>query len=114
MTLLQQAGGGLSLGTSVYSLTSGVKLASDDTLKTVHTAWRYDHWNRPVKEVITPTGGGQPQTTSWSYINTHKETSVVKTLPSGTQLKVVYYGQGKDKKVLSTWHRFKSQFSEIY
>ena len=114
MTLLQQAGGGLSLGTSVYSLTSGVKLASDDTLKTVHTAWRYDHWNRPVTEMITPTEGGQPQTTQWSYINTLKETSVVKTLPSGTQLKGRLLWSGKGSKGALYLAPFQVSVLEIY
>ncbi len=105
------SGGGLSLGKSVYSLTNGMKLSSDDTLKEVHTDWVYDVWQRPVKETVTPETGGKPQSISWMYISTDNEQSVVKTLPNGIQKKIIYTGSGKDQKVLSVWHRSKSQAS---
>ncbi len=102
-------GNSFSLGTSVYSLVSGVKLASDDTLKNLHSIKTYDVWQRPVKEVITPLTGGRPQTVTWSYINTDREQAVVRTAPDGTQQKIVYAGTGKNRKILSAWHRFKSE-----
>ena len=33
----------------------------------------------------------------------------LKPAPGGNQTKTVYFGQGKHPKILSTWHRFKSQ-----
>ncbi len=101
--------GGLSLGKSVYSLTTGVKISDDDTLKTLHRVWSYDIWNRPVKEVITPVTGGHSESIKWTFISTRKELSAVKTLPSGSQQKTVYGGSGKAQKVISTWHRYKNQ-----
>ncbi len=110
--LLQMgSGGGLSLGKSVYSLTNGMKLSSDDTLKTLHINWVYDAWQRPVKETVTPETGGKPQSISWIYMSTADEQSVVKTLSNGSQQKIIYAGSGKDQKVLSAWHRNKSQSS---
>ncbi len=100
---------GLSLGTTTYSLVTGVKLAHDDTMQTVHEEWVYDIWNRPVREIITPTSGGKPQTVTWTYILTAQEQAVVKTTPDGNQQKIVYSGQGDNRQVLSTWHRFKNQ-----
>ena len=102
-------GGGLSLGKSVYSLTKGVKVASEDTLKTLNTQWFYDVWQRPIKEVITPVEGGKPQTIYWTYIFTDKEQSVVKTLANGTQQKIIYVDHEKKPQILSTWHRDKSK-----
>ncbi len=99
----------VSLGKSVYSLLSGVKISVEDTLKTLHTDWTYDIWQRPVKEVITPTNGGEPQTILWNYIVNDNEQSVVKTLPDGSQQKIVYAGSGQDQKILSVWHRYKNQ-----
>ena len=104
-----KGGGGLFLGTKVYSLVSGEKLSSEDSLKTLKTRWTYDVWQRPIKEVITPKNGGKPHTTTWTYINTRREQAAVKTTPDGNQKKVVYFGRGKHPKILSTWHRFKSQ-----
>ena len=97
------------LGTKVYSLVSGEKLSSEDSLNTLKTRWTYDIWQRPIKKVLTAAHGGQPQTTTWSYINTRREHAVVKTTPDGNQTKTVYFGQGKHPKILSTWHRFKWQ-----
>ena len=104
-----QGGGSLFLGTKVYSLVSGKKLSSEDSLKTFKARWTYDGWQRPIKEVLTPASGGKPHTVTWTYINTPQEQAVVKTTPDGNQGKVVYFGQGKHPKILSTWHRFKSQ-----
>ena len=100
------SGGDLSLGTKVYSLTRGVKLVAEDTLKTEQTRWSYDLWNRPIKETVTPLSGGQPQTITWIYIMTPQEQAVVKTMPDGFQQKVIL---SADEQVLSTWHRFKNQ-----
>ncbi len=94
-----------SLGTSIYSLTNGLKLAEDDPLKLIHTTWSYDQWNRPVREVMTPTTGGQPKITTWHYIVTPQEIAVVTTYPHKGQTKTVF----ADNHVLSTWHRFASE-----
>ncbi len=107
--LLQDGSGALSLGKTVYSLTNGVKLSAEDTLKTLHINWTYDGWQRPVKEVMIPASGGDPQTISWAYISTDNEQSVVKTLADGTQQKTVYAGSGNNQQVLSSWHRNKDQ-----
>ena len=104
-----KGGGGLFLGTKVYSLVSGEKLSSEDSLNILKTRWTYDVWQRPIKKVLTAAHGWQPQTTTWSYINTRREHAVVKTTPDGNQTKTVYFGQGKHPKILSTWHRFKWQ-----
>ena len=104
-----QGGGSLFLGTTVYSLVNGEKLSSEDSLKTLETHWTYDTWQRPIKEVVIPTQGGQPQTTTLTYINTAREQAVIKTLPNGNQEKIVYFGQGKHTQILSTWHRFNYQ-----
>ncbi len=109
--LLAAGDGSLSLGKTVYSLTSGVKLSNDDPLKTLHIDWTYDIWQRPVKEVITPETGGLAQTTHWTYIFNSKEAATVTTLPGGTQNKVVYAGGGKNQVILSDWHRSKAQAS---
>ncbi len=103
--------GGLSLGKSVYSLTTGVKISSEDVLKTLNAEWTYDIWQRPIKEVITPSDNSCPQIITWTYIATDNEQSVVKTMPYGTQQKIIYIGDGKDQKVISTWHRNKDQSS---
>ncbi len=94
-----------SMGTKSYSLSSGVTLSEEDPLKTQRTTWHYDLWHRPIKEVITPASGGDPQTLFWHYIVTPKETSVVETDSQGRQTKTVFV----DNKVLSTWHRAASQ-----
>ena len=104
-----QGGDSLFLGTKVYSLVSGEKLSSEDSLKTFKSHWTYDIWQRPIKEVLTPASGGKPHTVTWTYINTPQEQAVVKTTPEGNQGKTVYFGQGKHSEILSTWHRFKSQ-----
>ena len=104
-------GKGIPLGTRTYSLVSGVKLASASGLKALHAVWTYDTWQRPIQEVLTASYGGQPQTTTWTYINTLQEQAVVRTTPEGNQTKIVYSGQGKHPHILSTWHRFKSQAS---
>ncbi len=103
----QSANGNLSLGQSVYSISSGVKLSSYDTLKTLHVTWTYDSWMRPVKELIIPVRGGHPKTITWSYIVTDTEQAVVKTAPDGTQEKMVYTSNGKHQLILSAWHRSK-------
>ncbi len=100
--------GELSLGQSVYSLDSGVKLSTEDTLKTLQTRWKYDAWLRPVQKTVTPVSGGHPQKTLWSYIFTRQEQASVKTMPNGSQEKVVYSGMGKKQKIISVWHRDKS------
>ena len=104
-----KGGGDLFLGTKVYSLVSGVQLAHEDSSHTLKTRWTYDVWQRPIKEVLTPTSGGKPHTVTWTYINTLREQAVVKTTPEGNQTKIVYFGLGKHPNILSTWHRFKSQ-----
>ncbi len=103
---------GLPLGQSTYSLSSGLKLSSDDTMKTLHTQWVYDNWQRPIKKIITPEEGGQPQSVSWAYISTDKEQSVVKTLPNGVQQKIIYAGIGRNQKVMSVWIRPKSMATQ--
>ena len=98
--------GGLSLGTTVYSLSTGDKIASHDTLKEMQVRWEYDHWRRPVKKTVTPATGGREQTTKFEYIFTAQENAVVKTLPGGQQFKQVFNGLNQ---VVSTWHRFSDQ-----
>ena len=77
-------------------------MARENASKTLKARWTYDIWQRPIKEVITPEKGGKPHTTTWTYINTRREQAVVKTTPDGNQKKVVYFGQGKHPKILST------------
>ncbi len=101
--------GGLSLGKTVYSLVSGVKLSTDDTLKNIHSQWTYDVWQRPIKEVITTSTGGDPQERLWTYISTQKEHSVIKTAANGTQQKIVYTGSGNSQNIVSVWHRTKDK-----
>ncbi len=100
-------GNNLSLGISTYSLTSGVKLSNDDTLKTLHSQWVYDNWQRPIKKTVTPMAGGQSKSISWAYVVTGNEQSVIETLPSGIQQKVIYADSGQNQKLISTSHRFK-------
>ena len=97
------AGDGISLGTTIYSLNTGEKIASHDTLKEIQTEWFYDHWHRPVKQIITPATGGRKQTRTWKYIITSQENAVIETLPGGQQFKRVFNSHGK---LVSTWHRF--------
>ena len=99
-------GGGISLGTTVYSLNTGEKIASHDTLKEIRTQWQYDHWHRPVRQIITPTSGGRAKTKAWQYIFTSQENAVVETLPGGQQFKKVFNAYNQ---VVSTWHRFANQ-----
>ena len=106
-SFLRAGDSGLTLGTSVYSLSNGVKLSTDDTLKTLHTDWTYDNWQRPVKEVITPETGGKPQIIRWTYIINPQEQSLIRTLPSGIQQKLIYANGGKQALILSVWHRDK-------
>ena len=98
--------GELSLGTSVYSLSTGDKIASHDTLKEMQTRWQYDNWHRPVKKTVTPATGGREQATKFEYIFTARENAVVKTLPGGQQFKKVFNALNQ---VVSTWHRFADQ-----
>ncbi len=104
--------GGLSLGKTVYSLSTGVKLSTDDTLKTLHTTWTYDLWQRPVKEVVSAGDGGNPQTILWTYLNDTREQAVVKTLPGGVQEKISYAGAGDEQKITATWHRTKAMSNQ--
>ena len=99
-------GGGLNLGTIVYSLDTGVKLSREDTMGEIKTLWHYDSWNRPVEEISQPGTGGRAKVIKWTYIFTPEENAVVKTLPDGRQLKAVL---SASDKVLSTWHRFADQ-----
>ena len=101
-----EADGGISLGTAVYSLKTGEKIASHDTLKEVQTKWYYDHWHRPVKQTIIPASGGREQTKTWQYILTSQENAVVETLPGGQQFKKVF---NSNNQAVSTWHRFADQ-----
>ena len=103
---LNAADGELSLGTTVYSLKTGEKVASHDTLKEVQTSWYYDHWGRPVKQIVTPASGGREKTKTWQYIFTAQENAVVETLPGGQQFKKVFNAHNQ---VVSTWHRFADQ-----
>ena len=97
---------GLSLGTTVYSLSTGNKIASHDTLKEMQVRWQYDNWHRPVKTIVTPATGGREQTTKFEYIFTARENAVIKTLPGGQQFKKVFNALNQ---VVSTWHRFADQ-----
>ena len=98
--------GGLNLGTTVYSLDTGVKLSREDTMGEIKTLWHYDSWHRPIEEISQPRTGGRAKVTKWTYIFTPEENAVVKTLPDGRQLKAVL---SANDKVLSTWHRFADQ-----
>ena len=100
------AGGDISLGTTVYSLNTGEKIASHDTLKEVQTKWYYDHWRRPVRQTITPASGGREQTRTWQYVFTSQENAIVETLPGGQQFKKVF---NSHNQIVSTWHRFADQ-----
>ena len=114
-TLLQGAenspaeGSGLSLGTTVYSLSTGDKIASHDPLQEMQIKWQYDHWHRPVKKTVIPATGGREKTTRFRYIFTSQENAVVKTLPGGQQFKQVFNAHNQ---VVSTWHRFADQSGE--
>ena len=103
---LNAAGGGFSLGTTVYSLNTGEKVASHDTLKEIQTSWHYDHWGRPSRQIITPASGGREKTKTWQYIFTSQENAVVETLPGGQQFKKVFNAHNQ---LISTWHRFADQ-----
>ena len=103
---LNTADGGLSLGTTVYSLNTGEKIGSHDTLKEAETKWYYDHWRRPVKQTITPVSGGREQAKTWQYIFTSQESAVIETQPGGRQFKKVL---NSHNQVVSTWHRFADQ-----
>ena len=100
------AGSGISLGTTVYSLTTGDKIASHDTLKAMQTKWYYDHWGRAIRQEVIPSSGGSIQTTHIQYLFTSQEKAVIKTLPGGQQFKTVY---DAFNQVVSTWHRFADQ-----
>ena len=106
---LNAAGGGFSLGTTVYSLNTGEKVASHDTLKEIQTSWHYDHWGRPSRQIITPASGGRAKTKTWQYIFTSQENAVVETLPGGQQFKKVFNAHNQ---LISTWHRFADQAKE--
>ena len=99
-------GSGISLGTTVYSLITGDKIASHDTLKEMQTKWHYDHWGRAIRQEVTPSSGGNSQTTYIKYIFTPQEKAVIKTLPGGQQFKTVY---DAFNQTVSTWHRFADQ-----
>ena len=104
----------VSLGTTVYSLKTGAKLLSYDTLKEMQTKWYYDNWGRLIKKVVTPSTGGKPQTTRWYYSFDYRKSSVIEILPGGQQLKKVF---NAFNQAVSTWHRFtnktKSGIAEI-
>ena len=100
------AGGGISLGTTVYSLGTGEKIASEDTLKEVQTKWDYDHWQRPVRQTVTPASGGREQIRTWHYILNSEESAVVETVSGGQQFKKVFNAHDQ---LVSTWHRFADQ-----
>ena len=95
-----------TLGTSTYSLDTGVKLSSSDPLGEIKTTWIYDSWNRPVKKIVVPKNGGFIKTTKVFYTVTPEENSITVTLPGGQQIKKIYTGTGK---VLSTWHKFSEE-----
>ena len=97
---------GISLGTTVYSLTTGDKIASHDTLKAMQTKWYYDHWGRAIRQEVIPSSGGSIQTTHIQYLFTSQEKAVIKTLPGSQQFKTVY---DAFNQVVSTWHRFADQ-----
>ena len=97
---------GVSLGTAVYSLTTGNKIASQDTLKEMQTIWHYDNWGRVIRREVIPASGGRAQTTSTRYIFTPEEKAVIQTLPGGQQFKTV---SDAFNQVVSTWHRFSDQ-----
>ena len=97
---------GISLGTTVYSLTTGDKIASHDTLKAMQTKWYYDHWGRAIRQEVIPSSGGSIQTTHIKYLFTSQEKAVIKTLSGGQQFKTVY---DAFNQVVSTWHRFADQ-----
>ena len=94
---------GMQLGTTVYSLKTGNKLISRDTLKTVSTSWKYDLWNRPLMQITSPVNGGYPRKTRWTYLASPQENAIIKTLPEGEQFKTVL--SAMDQKI-STSHRF--------
>ena len=100
------AGGDISLGTTVYSLDTGEKIASHDTMKEVQTKWDYDHWKRPVRQTVTPASGGREHTRTWQYILTSEENAVVETASGGQQFKKVFNAHDQ---LVSTWHRFADQ-----
>ena len=100
------AGGDISLGTTVYSLNTGEKIASHDTMKEVQTKWDYDHWRRPVRQTVTPASGGREHTRTWKYILTSEENAVVETASGGQQFKKVFNAHDQ---LVSTWHRFADQ-----
>ena len=100
-TMAEKAG--MQLGTTVYSLKTGNKLASHDTLKTMATSWKYDPWNRPLMRVESPVNGGYPRKTRWTYIASPRENAIIKTLPEGEQIKTVLNVMGQE---ISTSHRF--------
>ena len=102
----QAESSGLSLGTTVYSLSTGDKIASHDTMKEMQVRWEYDHWHRPVKKTVMPATGGREKTTQFKYIFTAQENAVVKTLHGGQQFKKVFNALNQ---VVSTWHRFADQ-----
>ena len=99
----------ISLGTAVYSLSTGDKIAGHDILKEIQTRWQYDHWRRPVKKTVIPATGGRQQTTKWQYLFSSQENAVIETLPGGQQFKKVFNSLDQ---VVSTWHRFADQAME--
>ena len=103
---LNEAESGVSLGTTVYSLATGDKIASHDTLREMQTKWRYDHWGRAIRQEVIPASGGNIQTTHIQYIFTPQEKAVIKTASGGQQFKIVY---DAFNWVVSTWHRFADQ-----
>ena len=100
------AGSGISLGTTVYSLATGSKLARQDTLKELHTQWFHDYWGRVVKQEVIPSSGGRIKTTHWQYITTPTENAVVETVPGGQQFKKVLNSFSQE---IATAHRFADQ-----
>ena len=99
----------INLTTEIYSVHDGLKVAEDDPLKTVRTTWSYDKWQRPIKKVTTPKLGGKSHITTWDYIYTNNENSVIITEDKVAQQKLILNGY---MQVVSTWYRFKNKDNE--
>ena len=94
---------GIQLGTDEYSLKTGLKFASINNINSHKIYWTYDNWFRPIKKIETAKGGFKDQVTTWSYIFTKGEHSIIKTDPNGNKVKIIF---GPDKQVLSSSHLF--------
>ena len=98
--------GPVVLGTSTYSLITGARVSSQDTMKEIREDNTYDNWGRLIKKTVTPVDGGRALTTRRVYINTVLENAVVSIGAEGKQSKIIYNGLNQ---VVSTWHRFADQ-----